>query len=181
MYSCREGYRSMSGHNRINCTMSVWQTTTFSCYALSCGPAPNITNADVLVNDDGAMYACHYGFSPSNINNRLLCQAGSWSLTDFQCLDASGSVGSIIDNKTLQRWIKQIKHDLLIDKKTTNAYLRTLSSVYDPRPVSVAIGGSGIALLSIAILIIVLPDVLRICKYFFGKIPKVTKSKPRNR
>lgn len=54
--------------------------------ALSCGPAPNITNADVLVNDDGAMYACHYGFSPSNINNRLLCQAGSWSLTDFQCL-----------------------------------------------------------------------------------------------
>lgn len=54
--------------------------------ALSCGLAPNITNADVLVNDDGAMYACHYGFSPSNINNRLLCQAGSWSLTDFQCL-----------------------------------------------------------------------------------------------
>lgn len=54
--------------------------------ALSCGPAPNITNADVLINDDGAMYACHYGSTPSNINNRVLCEAGTWSPTDFQCL-----------------------------------------------------------------------------------------------
>lgn len=32
MYSCMEGYRSMSGNNKINCTESEWQTTTFSCY-----------------------------------------------------------------------------------------------------------------------------------------------------
>lgn len=32
MYSCWEGYRSMSGSNRINCTESEWQTTTFSCF-----------------------------------------------------------------------------------------------------------------------------------------------------
>ncbi|XP_065928555.1 sushi, von Willebrand factor type A, EGF and pentraxin domain-containing protein 1-like [Magallana gigas] len=86
MYSCREGYRSMSGSNIINCTASNWQTTTFSCYALSCGPAPNITNADVLVNDDGAMYGCDYGYIPSNTNNRIVCDDGVWSLTDFKCL-----------------------------------------------------------------------------------------------
>ncbi|XP_052708928.1 complement decay-accelerating factor-like [Crassostrea angulata] len=86
MYSCREGYRSMSGSNIINCTASKWQTTTFSCYALSCGPAPNITNADVLVNDDGAMYDCDYGYIPSNTNNRIVCNDSVWSLTDFKCL-----------------------------------------------------------------------------------------------
>lgn len=32
MYSCMEGYRSMSGINKINCTKSEWETTTFSCY-----------------------------------------------------------------------------------------------------------------------------------------------------
>lgn len=95
------------------------------------------------------------------------------------CLtDGSGSVGGYFDNYTLERWIKQIKQDLLIDKRSTNAYLRTLSSVNDPRPASIAIGGSGVALLCFAILIIVLSDVLTFCKYVFGKDSKAIISKP---
>lgn len=93
--------------------------------------------------------------------------------------DGSGSIGGYFDNHTLEKWIKQIKQDLLIDKKTTNAYLRTLGSVYDLRPASIAIGGSGVALLCIAILVIVLPDVLMFCKYVFGKNSKAIISKPR--
>lgn len=54
--------------------------------ALSCGPTLNITNADVLVSDDEALYACHYGHIPSNTNNKIVCEAGDWSRTDFQCL-----------------------------------------------------------------------------------------------
>lgn len=106
-----------------------------------------------------------YTFKGKKINFTLIC-----------ITDATGSIGSNFDNQTLERWIKQIKQDLLIDKRNTNAYMRTLISVYDPRPASIAIGGSGVVLLCIATFIFVLPDVLTFCKHVFDKISKATKS-----
>lgn len=93
--------------------------------------------------------------------------------------EGSGSIRGLFDNQTLERWIKQIKQDLWIDKRNTNAYMRTLISVYDSRPASVAIGGSGVVLLCISIFILVLSDILTFCKYDFRKTSKATKSKPR--
>lgn len=45
MYSCMEGYRSMSGSNKINCTKSEWETTTFSCYG-KIFPYKRVINVD---------------------------------------------------------------------------------------------------------------------------------------
>ena len=72
-------------------------------------------------------------------------------------------------NQTIQERIKEIKKELTVDKKTTSSYTRSLISVYDPRPSSVAIGGCGVGLLCLAALLLLLPDVINVFKYFCDK------------
>lgn len=88
-------------------------------------------------------------------------------------IDGLGSVGGYFDNYILERWIKQIKQDFLIDKRFINVYLCMLSSVNDLCFVLIVIGGLGVVLLCFVIFIIVLLDVLMFCKYVFGKDLKV--------
>ncbi|XP_062595954.1 uncharacterized protein LOC134257344 [Saccostrea cucullata] len=164
IYSCQEGYLSQTGSSLISCSQSVWQTTTFSCTA-SCGPAPNITGADVLVNGDVAMYACHYGFSATNADNEINCVSGTWPSTTFQCTDSSNNGVSRINNQTLNEWIARIRRELIINRKRTNAYLRSLTSVYDPRPSAIAIGSSGVFIFSFAFLLIMIPDIITVIRY----------------
>ncbi|XP_061192356.1 sushi, von Willebrand factor type A, EGF and pentraxin domain-containing protein 1-like [Saccostrea echinata] len=164
IYSCQGGYIPQSGSSLINCSQSVWQTTTFSCLA-SCGPAPNITSADVLVNDNVAIYACHYGFSATSSDNEIKCTSGTWSPTTFQCADSTNNGGSSINNQTLNGWIARIKKELIISRKRTNAYLRSLISVHDPRPSAIAIGSSGVFIFSFVFLLIMIPDIINVVRY----------------
>ena len=80
-------------------------------------------------------------------------------------------------NQTLEEWIQRKKEELLVDKKTTNSYTRTLISVYDPRPTALAIGGSGVALLIGALCILIIPDLIDLCRFIYSKIRKLSKSK----
>nr|XP_022290451.1 sushi, von Willebrand factor type A, EGF and pentraxin domain-containing protein 1-like [Crassostrea virginica] len=89
LYSCQNGHRPISGSSLINCSKSNWQATTFSCYASSCGEAPTIQNADVLVHDDVAMYACRYGYAATAADNNISCVSGTWLHTTFKCLSTN--------------------------------------------------------------------------------------------
>lgn len=68
-------------------------------------------------------------------------------------------------NRTIEKWIEDIKRDLTIDRKTTSAYTRSLISVYESRPSAVAIGGAGAAVICLAGLILLLPDIINILRY----------------
>lgn len=72
-------------------------------------------------------------------------------------------------NQTIEERIKEIKKELTVDKKTTSSYTRSLISVYDPRPSSVAIGSCGVGLLCLAVLLLLLPDVINVLKYLCDK------------
>lgn len=76
---------------------------------------------------------------------------------------------SMYVNQTIEERIKEIKKELTVDKKTTSSYTRSLISVYDPRPSSVAIGSCGVGLLCLAVLLLLLPDVINVLKYLCDK------------
>ncbi|XP_062609278.1 uncharacterized protein LOC134271029, partial [Saccostrea cucullata] len=158
LYSCREGFLQKSGNNSINCLLSEWQKTNFTCYASSCGPVPNITNADYLVENDVAMYACSYGYRPTNADNKIACMFGKWTNTSLQCQDTTKRLRSYITNETLAEWIKNMKKNLSVDKSNTSAYNRSLISVYESRPSAVQIGSVGVFLISFTITALILPD-----------------------
>lgn len=75
------------------------------------------------------------------------------------------SANSILLNQTIEEWIEDIKKELIVDKKATSAYTRSLISVYDARPSAVAIGGVGIGMLCLVGLILLLPDLINIFRY----------------
>jgi hypothetical protein len=83
--------------------------------------------------------------------------------------DPSNQNGSFISNHTLQEWISETKKKLLVDKKKTNAYNRSLSSAYDARPSSIAMGTSGAILLFIAVFFFVSLDLINFFKYVQNK------------
>ncbi|XP_062612664.1 sushi, von Willebrand factor type A, EGF and pentraxin domain-containing protein 1-like [Saccostrea cucullata] len=164
LYSCREGFLPKSGNNTTNCLLYEWQKTNFTCYASSCGPVPNITNADFLLDNDVAMYACRYGYRPTNADNKITRMSGKWTHTSLQCQDTTKGLRSYITNETLAEWIQQMKKNLSVHKLNTSAYNRSLISVYESRPSAVQIGSVGVFLISFTIVILILPDIVALVK-----------------
>ncbi|XP_061195952.1 uncharacterized protein LOC133204224 [Saccostrea echinata] len=161
LYSCHEGFLPKSGTSLINCLQYEWQTTNFTCYASSCGPVPNITNADFLVDNDVAMYACRYGFRPTNSDNKVTCVS-----------DTSNRQKSYITNETIAEWIKKMKEELYVNKSKTSAYNRSLISVYESRPSAVQLGSVGVLLISFTITALILPDIIAVVKNVCNKLNK---------
>ncbi|XP_061195953.1 sushi, von Willebrand factor type A, EGF and pentraxin domain-containing protein 1-like [Saccostrea echinata] len=172
LYSCHEGFLPKSGTSSIKCLQSEWQTTNFSCYASSCGPLPNITNADFLVDNDVAMYACRYGFRPTNSDNKVTCVSGEWTYTSLKCQDTSNRQRSYVTNETLEEWIKKMKEDLYVNKSKTSVYNRSLISVYESRPSAVQLGSVGVFLISFMITALILPDIIALVKKVCHKLNK---------
>ncbi|XP_062613869.1 uncharacterized protein LOC134275616 [Saccostrea cucullata] len=181
LYSCRQGFLPKSGTNSINCLQSEWQKTNLTCYASSCGPVPNITNADFLVDNDVAMYACLYGYRPTNANNKITCISGKWTHTSLQCQDTTKGLRGYITNETLAEWIKEMKKNLSVHKSNTSAYNRSLISVYESRPSAVQIGSVGVFLISFTIIVLIFPDIVAVVKNLCKKINKKFCQRRRGR
>ncbi|XP_062587110.1 uncharacterized protein LOC134248727 [Saccostrea cucullata] len=172
LYSCRQGFRPKSGTNSISCLQSDWQKTNFTCYASLCGSVPNITNADYLVENDVAMYACRYGYRPTNAENKIACMSGKWTNTSLQCQDTTKGLRSYITNDMLAEWIKEMKKNLSVHKSNTSAYNRSLISVYESRPSAVQIGSVGVFLISFTIIVLILPDIVAVVNNLCNNINK---------
>lgn len=80
-------------------------------------------------------------------------------------------------NKTLEEWITEVKKELRVNRKTTSAYTRTQTSVYDERPSAVTIGVTGILLICTIALLLLLSDMIDLFKYLYHKMNRKMKRK----
>lgn len=84
-------------------------------------------------------------------------------------------------NKTLEEWINEVKKELRVNRKTTSAYTRTQTSVYDERPSAITIGVTGILLICTVALILSLSDMIDLFKYIYHKRKRKMKRKIKNK
>lgn len=84
-------------------------------------------------------------------------------------------------NKTLEEWINEVKKELRVNRKTTSAYTRTQTSVYDERPSAITIGVTGILLICTVALILSLSDMIDLFKYIYHKRKRKMKRKMKNK
>uniref|UniRef100_K1PQX6 Sushi domain-containing protein n=1 Tax=Magallana gigas TaxID=29159 RepID=K1PQX6_MAGGI len=114
-------------------------------------PAPvNITNADVMVECNYALYSCREGYYSNGASSYIVYDGQAWSSTAMECRP--------VPNPANATPIEEIVRHLKISKTNTSAYERSLKCAYDPRPSSTAIGGVGVAVLCLFAALIIIAD-----------------------
>ncbi|XP_062573473.1 uncharacterized protein LOC134235357, partial [Saccostrea cucullata] len=84
-YHCLTGYFAMKNTDDvIECRNSTWPSTDFKCIK-SCPEPPAITNADVMVSENVALYSCRQGFLAKSGTNSINCLQSEWQKTNFIC------------------------------------------------------------------------------------------------
>ncbi|KAJ8319755.1 hypothetical protein KUTeg_001342, partial [Tegillarca granosa] len=89
----------------------------------------------------------------------------------------SNMQNSNISEKELAEFIDKIKKELTVDSKTTNAYIRTLTSADDHRPSARGVGSLGLVLLVVTLLFFVSGDIIHVVAHLVSKIRIMKKRK----
>ncbi|XP_063796256.1 complement factor H-like isoform X4 [Pseudophryne corroboree] len=85
VYQCKDGFTFIpSGSSSAECIEGQWKNDP-TCFDTSCGPAPNVDNADLLrgkdryVSGERASYKCKSGYSlGQSMQAEALCSNGEW-------------------------------------------------------------------------------------------------------
>ncbi|XP_052088554.1 CUB and sushi domain-containing protein 2-like [Mytilus californianus] len=141
LYKCLHGYEMTSGDPIHTCVSTFWIGTAPICKE-SCGTQPSFYNTtysyDDTINGSIAVYKCKSGYFIHSGDTLHECKPPEWTGYPLKC-----SNELTVDD--ISKLKEDIKKELLVDRKSTTAYINSKTSAADPRPSSRTIGTVGIS------------------------------------
>ncbi|CAG2230487.1 unnamed protein product [Mytilus edulis] len=161
LYKCLHGYSMASGDPIHTCISTRWIGIAPYCKE-SCGTPPSYDNTtysyDDTVNGSIAVYKCKGGYFIHLGDTLHECKPPEWTGYPLECSNE-------LTLDAISKLKEDIKKELLVDRKSTTAYINSKTSAADPRPSSRAIGTVGVVFLTLCLSILLLLDMIQCEKY----------------